>query len=175
MATLTTKPNIEDNTCNISIPDYNVLRQDNLNKINNYYNNLMSSYSKDNENYLSQVESTNINDRTFAITKLRPKLTEYNDHIIKVNKNLINKVDTEIDLIKEQKKTLNEKVAIIDNLREEVKNMKTKDKEISNVANSNNDTITQTKNEIKYLEIYNNIYIGANVILLIISIYLMVQ
>lgn len=168
-----TLPPMEDDSCTISIPDYNVLRQQNIKKINDYYDNLLSSYSKDYQEYARQLTSANINDRSYASTKLKPKLGNYDEQIIKVSKNLMERVNTETDLIGDQKKSLNDKIEKVEALREEIKLIKKQDKEASNISNSNNDTIKQSKKKIRDLEIINYIYITGNIILLLVCLYIL--
>lgn len=175
LATMTTTPHTEDENCSIDMPDYNTLRQQNQKKINDYYNNLLSSYTNDNLDYSKQKLSSNINDRTFAETKLKPKLGDYSTQIVNVSKTLIEKINLETDLIMDQKKTLGQKTTDLDSLKKEVAKLKNKNTKLTTMENSNNDSITQTKNKIGRLEFFNNIYIGTNITLLFIAIYLMFQ
>jgi hypothetical protein len=77
-------------SCDIAIPDYTILRQQNLTKINSYYDNLLSSYNQSYKDYSTQSASANVNDRTYANTTLRPKVQNNNTQIINLSKEMIN-------------------------------------------------------------------------------------
>ena len=104
----------QEEQCQINIPDYNVLRQQKLNKINKYYNDLLSSYTANYTSYSNQRISANINDRTYAETTLKPKVSDFNQQMINVSKNMITTVNTDTDLILDQKNQLKEKTKSVD-------------------------------------------------------------
>lgn len=60
-------------SCQESVPDYKTLRSQNFNTINNYYQDLLNNYTKNYTDYTTQKNSSNINDRTYAETTLKPK------------------------------------------------------------------------------------------------------
>ena len=68
----TTQPQVQSSNVkecgNINIPDYTILRQQNLDKINEYYNSLLASYNKNYRDYNAQNISSNINDRIYENT-----------------------------------------------------------------------------------------------------------
>ena len=106
----TTQPNItlagqsnSSSSCNIAIPDYTTLRQQNMDKINTYYNSLLSSYTKNYKDYSNQSASTNVNDRTYANATLKPKVQNSNTQLINVSQSMINNVNQDTDLIMQQK------------------------------------------------------------------------
>ena len=92
MSTPTTAPT-EASSCNIAIPDYKTLRQTNITKINDYYNTLLASYTKNYTDYSTQSVSQNVNDRTYADTTLKPQVANYNTQIINLSQSMIDSVD----------------------------------------------------------------------------------
>lgn len=175
MTTYSTKPQTgliqsEKEGCQINIPDYNVLRQEKLNKINKYYNDLLSSYTKNYSDFSTQKISANINDRTYAETTLKPKVSDYNQQMINVSKNLINTVNRDTDLIVDQKNQLKEKTKKVDDLKDDIKVLTVKDKELNIKTNADIDSLNNTKTGTKSLEFMNNVYIVLNIILLIVII-----
>jgi hypothetical protein len=165
----------EKEGCQINIPDYNVLRLEKLNKINKYYNDLLSSYTKNYTDYSTQKISANINDRTYAETTLKPKVSDYNQQMINVSKNLINTVNRDTDLIVDQKNQLKEKTKTVDDLKDDIKVLTLKDKELNIKTNADIDSLNNTKTGTKSLEFMNNVYIVLNIILLIVIIGMVVM
>lgn len=177
---MTTNPNPaatkqEREGCQINIPDYNVLRLQKLNKINQYYRDLLSSYTKNYSDYSTQKISANINDRTYAETTLKQNVSNYNQQMINVSKNMINDVNRDTDLIVDQKNQLKEKTQKVDDLRDDIKVLTAKDKDLNIKTNADDDSLKNTKVGTESLSFMNNIYIGLNVILLIIIIALVIM
>ena len=117
-------------SCQTSVPDYKTLRQQNFSTITEYYNNLLSNYTKNYTDYTTQKNSTNVNDRTYAETNLKPKITDYNTQMIAISKTVIDSVDRDTDLILDQKNQLLEKTTKVDNLINDIKMLKDKDSEL---------------------------------------------
>jgi hypothetical protein len=156
---LPTTPSNDSGSCDIAIPDYTVLRQQNLDKINNYYNTLLSSYTQNYRDYTTQSASTNVNDRTYANTTLKPKVQNYNTQIINVSQ------DT--DLIMQQKDQLQDKTNQIDTLMNNIKLLKEKDNEMNILTRARNDSLTSTKTGTDDMNFYTYIYIGINMLMIL--------
>jgi len=153
--------------CNISIPDYTTLRQQNLDKINNYYNTLLSSYTQNYRDYSSQSASSNANDRIYANTTLKPKVQNYNTQIINVSQSMIDNVNQDTDLIMAQKNQLHEKTSQIDTLMNNIKLLKEKDNEMNVLSRARNDSLNSTKTGTDDMNFYNYIYIGINLLMVL--------
>jgi hypothetical protein len=153
--------------CNISIPDYTTLRQQNLDKINNYYNTLLSSYTQNYRDFSSQSASSNVNDRTYANTTLRPKVQNYNTQIINVSQSMIDNVNQDTDLIMEQKNQLLDKTNQIDTLMNNIKLLKEKDNEMNVLSRARNDSLNSTKTGTDDMNFYTYIYIGINILMVL--------
>lgn len=161
-------------SCEINIPDYKTVREQNIKKINDYYTNLLESYSKDYKDYQQQSDSYNINDRTYAESKIKPRMMEYGQQFYKVNQSLIEKVNGETDLIADQKKELLDKKANVSALTEELDAMKKKDKQMSTTASSSKDSIKTMQETINFKEIINYVLIAINIICILLVIYFLV-
>jgi flagella basal body P-ring formation protein FlgA len=94
------QPTIQQSTnCDISIPDYTVMREDKIKKINDYYAKLLDSYTTSYANYSKQSTSSNINDKQYAETSLKQNVADYNSQVINLSQTLINNVNQDTDLI----------------------------------------------------------------------------
>ena len=154
-------------TCQVSIPDYSVLRQQNNSKINDYYNSLLKSYTSTYSDYATQSASVNVNDRTYANTILKPKVADYNTQVINLSQSYINSVNQDTDLIIEQKNDLQKKTAEIDNLMSNIKLLKNKELEVGVLTNSRLDSLNSTKTGAEDMQMMTYIYTGINILLVI--------
>ena len=152
-------------SCQTSIPDYRTLRQQNFTTINNYYNDLLTNYTNNYTDYTTQKNSSNINDRTYAETTLKPKVTNYNNQMITITKTVIDSVDRDTDLILDQKNQLQNKTSEVENLTNELKILKDKDTELLILSNSREDSLSSTKSGSDDKQFITYIYIGINILL----------
>lgn len=152
-------------SCQTSVPDYKTLRQENLDTINTYYNNLLSNYTKSYTEYTTQKNSSNINDRTYAETTLKPQTVDYNNQMIAISKTVINSVDQDTDLILDQKNQLQEKTNEVENLTTEIKLLTDKDNDLLILTNSREDSLSSTKSGTDDKQFMAYIYIGINIFL----------
>lgn len=152
-------------SCQTSIPDYKTLRQENFGSINDYYNNLLNTYNKTYTDYTTQKNSPNVNDRAYAETTLKPKVTDYNNQLIAISKAVIDSVDQDTDLIIEQKNQLQEKTSKVENLTNEIKMLKDKDNELLILSGSKEDSLNSTKSGTEDKQFTTYIYIGINILL----------
>lgn len=153
-----------------SIPDYNTLRQQNLNKINGYYSQLLSSYTQSYKDYSTQTASANVNDRLYARNTLKPKVDNYNTQLIKVSQNMIDNVNQDTDLILAQKDELTNKTREIDQMINNITLLKEKDNEMSVLARAREDSLNSAEHSKEDMQFYTYIYIGVCVLLLLIII-----
>jgi hypothetical protein len=161
-------------SCQTSIPDYRTLRQENFTTINNYYNDLLTNYTNNYTEYTTQKNSSNVNDRTYAETTLKPKVTNYNNQMITITKTVIDSVDRDTDLILDQKNQLQNKTSEVENLTNEMKMLKDKDTELLVLSTSKEDSLSSTKSGSDDKQFITYIYIGINILLVCIVIGLII-
>jgi len=159
-----TTPNSSD-SCQVTVPDYSVLRKQNISKINDYYNTLLSSYTKNYSDYSTQVSSNNVNDRTYANTTLKPKVSDYNSQIINLSQTMINSVNQDNDLISSQKNELTSKMLEIDSIMANNLLLKDKDNEMTVLSNARQDSLNSTKTSAEDMHFTTYIYIGICILL----------
>ena len=151
----------------INIPDYSVLRQQKLEKINKYYNTLLSSYTQSLKEYNTNLASSNVNDRTYANTTLQPKVQNNNTQIINLSKEMISNVDQDTELIIKQKDELTTKTRNIDTLLNNIKLLKEKDNEMAILTKARNDSINSANTGVDSMNFSTYVYIGINILLVL--------
>jgi hypothetical protein len=152
-------------SCQTSFPDYRTLRQQNFSTITEYYNNLLSNYTKNYTDYTTQKNSININDRTYAETTLKPNIDDYNKQMITISKAVIDSVDRDTDLIIDQKNHLQQKTTEVETLTNEIKILTDKDNELLILSTSRKDNLNSTKSGTEDKQFTAYIYIGINILL----------
>jgi hypothetical protein len=163
-----------ESSCQVTIPDYSVLRKSNIDKINVFYNSLLSSYTQNYSDYTKGNASSNINDRTNANTILKPKVEDANNQIINLSQTMINSVNQDNDLINEQKNTLTKKMSQIDTVMANINMLTDKDNEMTVISNSRDDSLTSTKSTTENMQFNTYIYIGMCILITLIIIGLIV-
>lgn len=166
--------NSNDADCQLTIPDYSVLRQQNIDTINGYYTNLLDTYTQNYSDFSKEIASSNINSRTYADTTLKPKVVDSNTQIINLSQTMINSVNQDADLINEQKDTLSKKMLQIDSILSNIKILKDKDNEMTILNNARNDSLSSTKHSTESIQFTTYIYIGICILLVIIIIGLII-
>ena len=161
-------------SCQVTIPDYNVLRKTNIDKINAFYNSLLTSYTQNYSDYTKGNASSNINDRTNAKTILKPKVEDANNQIINLSQTMINSVNQDTDLINEQKNTLTKKMLQIDTVMANINMLTDKDNEMTVINNSRDDSLTSTKVTTENMQFNTYIYIGICILITLIIIGLII-
>jgi len=173
-----TLPNITANSntkiCQATIPDYSVLRQKNIDKINAFYNNLLNDYTQNFSDYSKGNASSNINDRTNASTILKPKVEDANNQIINLSQTMINSINQDSDLINEQKNSLAKKMLQIDSIMSNVKLLKDKDYEMTVLTTAKKDSLNSTQSSTENMQFNTYIYIGICILTLLIIIGLII-
>ena len=163
----TSQSQSQSGSCNIAIPDYAVLRQQNLDKVNTYYNTLLSSYTQSYRDYSTQFASSNVNDRTYANTTLKPTVQNYNTQIIKVSQSMIDNVNQDTDLIMQQKDELLNKTRNIDTIMNNINMLKDKDNEMTVLSNARKDSLNSTISGTDDMSFNTYIYIGINILMVL--------
>jgi hypothetical protein len=154
--------NEEGGSCNIRIPDYTTLRQQNIEKVNNYYNKLLSSYTSAYGDYAKQSKGTK-NDQNYANTVLLPKYSNYNNQLINITQSMIDNVNQDIDLISSQKDELINKNRQINTIMNNITMLKDKDNEMSVLTGSRSDSLTSANEGLSEINFSTYIYIGIDV------------
>ena len=152
---------------NIYIPDYAVLRQQNLDKVNEYYNTLLGSYTSAYNQYATQSKG-NKNDQNYANTVLLPKYTDYNTQLINLNQSMINGVNQDMDLIAAQKDELTTKTRQVDTIMKNITLLKDKDNEMSVLTNARKDSLSSASDGLDQMNFSTYIFIGINVLVLLV-------
>jgi hypothetical protein len=161
-------------SCQVVIPDYSVLRQQNITKINNYYNSLLSSYTKNYSDYSIQSASSNINDKTNANTIIMPKVKDTNTQIINLSQSMINNVNQDNDLINEQKNDLTNKMEEIDSIITNINLLSDKDTEMTVLSGAKQDSLSSTTSNKDEMQFKTYIYIGVCILLVLLVIGLII-
>ena len=153
---------------NVAIPDYATLREQNMNKISNYYKQLLDGYTSNYRDFSTQSASANVNDRKYATTALKSKVDDYNTQLINLSKTMINSVNQDMDLINAQKDELQRKTKQIDTTMNNITLLKDKDNEMSVLTGSRNDSLSFVKTGTEDMSFSTYIYIGINSLFLLI-------
>lgn len=153
--------------CSVNIPDYSVLRKNNLEKINDYYSTLLDTYTTTYTDFNTQLSSANVNDRTYANTKLKPKVENTNSQMINLNQEMIHSVNRDTDLILDQKNQLQERTKSIDTLISDITLLKDKDNEMSVLKGARTDSLNLTTEGAEGMQFTTYIYMGINILLVI--------
>ena len=169
-----TNVNNSSASCQVTIPDYSTLRQKNIDTINSYYTNLLSTYTQNYTDYSKQNASNNINDRTYAGTTLKPKVADSNTQIVNLSQTMSNRVNQDTDLINMQKNTLTQKMSQIDSILANIKMLKDKDSEMTVLNRARQDSLNSTKDSTYSMQFTTYIYIGICILLVLIIIGLII-
>jgi len=155
---------------NITPLNYSIVRKQKIDKIINYYNELLKEYTKSYTDYTIDSNSLETDARTYAETTLKPKVEAYNSQIINLSKELINTVDRDIELILDQKKELDTKSKTIDTIMKEIKMLKNKKIDLSINEKSQIDSLNNTIESADDLKFTSQIYMGINILLVLLVI-----
>ena len=152
---------------NIYIPDYSVLRQQNLDKVNEYYSKLLGSYTSTYNQYATQSKGTK-NDQNYANAVLLPKYTDYNSQLINLNQSMINGVNQDMDLIAAQKDELTNKTRQIDTIMNNITLLKDKDNEMTVLTGARKDSLSSASDGLDQMNFSTYIFIGINILILLV-------
>tara|TARA_B100001057_G_C22825756_1_gene941361 strand:- start:445 stop:990 length:546 start_codon:yes stop_codon:yes gene_type:complete len=158
----------ENNKCDVTIPDYETLRKEKIDKINAYYSNNLKAYTDKYREYLEKTGSDDRDLRQLADVKLKPEVIKYNKHLIKSNQELNKSLNKSTDKILKLKSELDRKLHNFSKNNNDIKNLKSNKKmmnnEIFGIDSSNKDI--KEKVDVNY---FNRVMIiGINIIFFII-------
>jgi len=163
-----TASNKSNESCgDINIPDYTELRLQNLDKVNEYYNKLLGSYTSTYNQYATQSKGTK-NDQNYANTVLLPKYTNYNNQLINLTQSMIKGVNQDIDLIAEQKEELATKTRQVDTIMKNIALLKDKDNEMMVLTSARKDSLSSASDGLDQMNFSTYIFIGINVLVLLV-------
>lgn len=157
-----------EDECNENLPDYETLRQNNLQKINKYYNETLGKYKNNYSDYLNKINSADEDDRQNANTQLKPRVKTYNDHLIKINKEMIAKVNLTNDLMVKQKEELDLKRKRVHTNYKKIDNLKLKNRQLKNDNQGKESNLTDSNQLIKSNNTYKYGIIGVNILALVV-------
>jgi hypothetical protein len=156
--------------CQGTILDYKVLRKNNINQINEYYNTLLNDYKDKYSLYAVQSKSPNPQDAINALSILKPQVENSNTQVINLSQKLIDNVNKDTDLIMNQKDQLDSKTKAIDSLMANINLLKDKNTDMTILTKSNKDSLNSTKTGSDDMKFTTQIYIGINILFVLIII-----
>lgn len=161
------------NQCKEDLPDYETLRQQNLQKINKYYNDTLGKYKNNYSDYLNKINSADEDDRQNANTQLKPRVKTYNEHLIKINKEMIAKVNLTNDLMVKQKEELDLKRKRVQSNYNKIDNLKLKNRQLTNDNQGRQSNLNESNELIKSNDTFKYGIIGANILALVVIVALL--
>lgn len=164
----------DSENCDNQLPDYETLRNNNLKEINRYYNAVLGKYKNNYSNYLSKINSADNDDRQNALTQIKPVVKSYNEHLIKINKEMIAKVNLTNDLLVKQKEELDEKRRIVKDNYQKIDDLKEHNKTLRQDNNSRSSNLHQSNELINENRYYKYGAIGINLLLLVVIVSLLI-
>ena len=168
-----TTPNTQSKTCDTPL-DYALVRKNNITTITKQYQDLLSTYTKTYADYSIQLASTNPSDKANAELILKPQTEAYNTQIINISTELLKSVNTDTDLIVEQTKELEKQAKKLDILMNDIKLLKDKSTELKILEQSQEDNVKNTQSGSDDLHFTSQIYMGMNILLVLIIIGLII-
>jgi chromosome segregation ATPase len=156
-------------SCQIKIDDYETKRNENIKKINQYYQELLSGYNTNSKTLKISNNSGSVNDRQYAATQLAPKVNAYNDQLYNVSNELSKQVKQNTDLIQKQKEELDYIKSKSYDTRKEIQHIKAELKKYNNEIDSHNQNMNSIQDNIHDNNFYiNGIKILCGILLVII-------
>jgi len=169
-----TKNRSSQEKCDNQLPDYETLRNNNLKEINKYYNAILGKYKNNYSSYLSKINSPDNDERQNALTQIKPMVKSYNDHLIKINKEMIAKVNLTNDLLVKQKEEIDEKRRIVKTNYQKIDDLKEHNKMLRQENNSRSSNLHQSAELLNNNNYYKYGVIGLNLLMLIIVVALLI-
>ena len=154
------------NSCTMNLPNYEDVRSTNIKSINDYYEDLLTKYTKSYTDY-AKNSSSNVSDRTYAETQLKPNTTNLNNQIIKLNQTMIDSINKDNDIIMSLKNQLEDKKQIINDNILNIDNIKTEINTINNHYNLKTEDLNKTEQYNESITIWKWLYIVINILLVL--------
>lgn len=166
-----TVPSLVPTKCNNETHlDYSDVRKKKIDKITKYYKDLFDEYTNIFTEYSTDIQSQDADDRTYANITLRPKGIAYNNQIINLTKKLMSTINTDTELILDQKNELDLNSKNIEKLLAEIKILKNKKTDLLITEKSQINNLSSTKSGTEDINFTSQLYIGINILLVLIII-----
>jgi hypothetical protein len=171
MATTTTKPTISlpvGNVNSIEVKDYQEVRNDNYNKISNYYNQIFKTYKDKNEIY--QRDRANFSDRdarAYAETVLKKQVDDYQNQIFNIYNEMINLLKKNDEIILTQKSDVEKMKKQTDKLDDQIKTLKKKEDSMSTDVSGHESNKAKIDKAIKDEKLKYQIYFGICIFIIV--------
>jgi len=167
-------PSLPNNeTCNTPL-DYAIVRKNNIAKITTHYQKLLDTYTKTYIDYSTNNSSSKQPDRDYARLTLKPQTEAYNTQIINISKELMDSVNKDTDLIVEQTIELENNSKQLDKLMNDIKLLRDKSEDLKIKEKSQEDNVKNTQSGSDELKFTSQIYMGINILLVLIIIGLII-
>ena len=166
-------PLANNQTCSTPL-DYAVVRKNNIAKITEHYEYLLNTYTKAFTDYTTQNASTNKSDKDNARLILKPQTEAYNTQLLNICRGLMLSVNKDTDLIVEQTQELEKKSKHLDSLMDDIQLLKDKSSELKVSEQSQEDNVKNTQSGSDELHFTSQIYMGINMLLVLIIIGLII-
>ena len=163
----------DEDDCAIELKKYEDVREEMKFKIDEYYKKILGLYTDNYNDYLRKISSTNQDDVDYANTQLKPKIQSYNNHLIKINQNLVNRVNSISELINKQKNSLTTKRYEIDKNYKKIQDLKTRDGQLKMENLGKNNQLKQLYSDNESNNLYYYMYLSINILFLVINILLL--
>jgi len=166
-------PSSNNQTCSTPL-DYAVVRKNNIAKITEHYQYLLDTYTKAFTDYTTQNASTNKSDKDNARLILKPQTEAYNTQLLNICRGLMVSVNKDTDLIVEQTQELEKKTKHLNNLMDDIQLLRDKSTELKVTEQSQEDNVKNTQSGSDEVQFTSQIYMGINMLLVLIIIGLIV-
>ena len=150
-----------------------MLERDMKLKIDAYYQKILGLYTDNYNDYLRKISSNNQDDIDFANTQLKPKIQKYNSHLIKINQELVDRVNSISNLINKQKNSLTTKRYEIDENYKKIQDLKKREGQLKMDQIGKNNQLKQLTADNESNNLYYYMYLSINILFLVINLLLL--
>ena len=141
------------------IPDYLTLRKQNLEQIQNYYNQLLKDYSGYAGNNMASAQNM---------------LADYHNQFNAAAESLLNNLNTTLELVSEQHSTIQENSDLVTQNRNRLAQLKRDIKRLMAENDARHQNAIDTKKSTKYTGYWHKGFLALNIILLLVAIGLVI-
>ena len=163
----------DEDDCAIELKNYEDVREDMKLKIDAYYQKILGLYTDNYNDYLRKISSNNQDDIDFANTQLKPKIQKYNSHLIKINQELVDRVNSISNLINKQKNSLTTKRYEIDENYKKIQDLKKREGQLKMDQIGKNNQLKQLTADNESNNLYYYMYLSINILFLVINLLLL--
>jgi hypothetical protein len=149
---------------------YEDVRKNKLTSITEYYNTLLTQYTTLYTQYSKDRTSTNKSDKDNAELILKPKIAEYNKQLINLMQTLMDTNNKDVDLILLQKNELDTKSSSNESIISDIKILTNKNADLDATKKVQDDNVNSTKLGTEDLHFTTQIYMGINILLILLII-----